>query len=388
MKIVLTETESSHQNLLPLTYTRSIGALRVGILTIAEKWAHHMGAEVFHETTHSLQSLYPITDTCDLRIDARVLPSESLVMTLGKLKEQQAVYHQGEMIASRGTGDTGVFERIDFEQRVDLIRYSWDIFRLNGQEIRSDFKLITTGRQSQALDDKHTITYGENIFIETGAKVKAAILNAENGPIYIGKSAEVQEGSIIRGPFSLGEASVVNMGAKIRGDSTIGPYSKAGGEISNSVIFGYSNKGHDGFLGNSVIGEWCNIGADTNNSNLKNNYAEVKMWNYASERFIKTGLQFCGMIMGDHSKCGINTMINTGTTIGVSANVFGEGFPRNIIPSFAWGGTKGFITYKPQKAFETARLVMERRGKTLSESEEKVLLDIFDQTSDERHWEK
>ena len=273
-------------------------------------------------------------------------------------------------------------------EEVSQITYPWDIFRLNGSEIKHDFALLTNGKKSQPFKDPHTKTYGDQIFIEEGARVKAAVLNAENGPIYIGKEAEIQEGALIRGPFALCEYSVVNMGAKIKGDTTVGPHSKVGGEVSNSVIFGYSNKGHEGFLGNSVIGEWCNLGADTSNSNLKNNYAPVKMWDFATGRFKDTGLQFCGLIMGDHSKSGINTMFNTGTTIGVSANIFGDGFPRTIIPSFAWGGSSGFTTYQTRKAFETAELVMKRRNKALTEADKAVLSHIFEITAENRVWDK
>ena len=247
--------------------------------------------------------------------------------------------------------------------------------------------LITHGKTSK-VEDPHTKVYGDQVFIEEGASVKAAVLNAENGPIYIGKNAEIQEGALIRGPFALCDHSIVNMGAKIKGDTTIGPYSKVGGEVSNSVIFGYSNKGHEGFLGNSVLGEWCNIGADTNNSNLKNNYTNVKMWDFDSGRFKDTGLQFCGLIMGDHSKCGINTMFNTGTTVGVSANIFGDGFPRTIIPSFAWGGASGFSTYHTRRAFETAALVMKRRNKQLTEADKAMLSHIFEISAENRVWDK
>ncbi|MCR9081276.1 MAG: glucose-1-phosphate thymidylyltransferase, partial [Cyclobacteriaceae bacterium] len=228
----------------------------------------------------------------------------------------------------------------------------------------------------------------ENIFIEEGAVIRASILNAEGGPIYIGKNTEIQEGSLIRGPFALCEGSTVNMGAKLRGDTTIGPHSKVGGEVSNSVIFGYSNKGHEGFLGNSVIGEWCNLGADTNTSNLKNNYAPVKLWDYIRGGFTNTGLQFCGLMMGDHSKCGINTMFNTGTVVGVGANIFGDGFPRNFIPSFAWGGAAGFSTFQFPKFLQTAQAVMQRRKVELGEKDQEMLQKVFDFSKNYRIWEK
>ena len=390
MNTLLFESEQDRQKLLPLTYTRSIGHLLVGILTIEEKWAMALGGNIYHQTSGSVQELYPLPESFDLKIHAGLLPDESLVAAIKHLQAGQSLYSGEHLLASKMTIERAEsdYEKVSYDQKFDAIVRSWDIFRLNGSEIKKDFVLLTKGRKSEPLSDHNTVVYGAEIFIEEGAKVKAAVLNAENGPIYIGKDAEVQEGSLIRGPFSLGERSVVNMGSKIKGDTSIGPSSKVGGEISNSVIIGNSNKGHDGFLGNSVIGEGCNLGADANNSNLKNNYAEVKRGCFESNRFISPGLQFCGLIMGDHSKCGINTMFNTGTTIGVSANIFGEGFPRNIIPSFSWGGKSGFTPYMTKKAFETAELVMHRRGKSLTDKDRKVLLDIFDQTAKYRSWEK
>jgi UDP-N-acetylglucosamine diphosphorylase/glucosamine-1-phosphate N-acetyltransferase len=272
---------------------------------------------------------------------------------------------------------------IIYNNAITLIDQPWKIFQYNASQIKSDFAFITRGRESAGVLDRHTKTYGtENIFVEEGADIKAAILNAESGPIYIGKNAVVQEGSIIRGSFALCEGATVNMGAKMRGDSTVGPYCKVGGEVSNSVLFGYSNKGHDGFLGNSVLGEWCNLGADTNASNLKNNYDQVKLWSYAKKGFISTGQQFCGLMMGDHSKCGINTMFNTGTVIGVSANIFGDGYPRNFIPSFSWGGAAGFITHQLSKVYETAERVMSRRQVELTETDKEILKYIFDTTEE------
>jgi UDP-N-acetylglucosamine diphosphorylase/glucosamine-1-phosphate N-acetyltransferase len=280
-------------------------------------------------------------------------------------------------------------DRIQFEGSVTAIQKSWHIFQVNAAEIRKDYELITAGRRSEALEDPHTIVYNASqVFIEPGAKIKAAVLNAEGGPIYIGKNAEVQEGSLIRGPFALCEGSTVNMGAKMRGDTTVGPFSKVGGEISNAVMFGYSNKGHEGFLGNAVIGEWCNLGADTNTSNLKNNYAEVKIWDYTKGGFANTGLQFCGLMMGDHAKAGINTMFNTGTVVGVGANVFGDGFPRNFIPSFSWGGASGFSTFQVRKFEETAIAVMKRRGLEYSETEKEIIQKVFDLTRHYRIWDK
>ncbi|HAA19533.1 MAG TPA: glucose-1-phosphate thymidylyltransferase, partial [Cytophagales bacterium] len=290
---------------------------------------------------------------------------------------------------ARSSGVIPQLQPVAFTQELTVISQVWHIFQKNGEQIRADFEAITQGRHSAGLDCPHTTLLGkENIFVEEGAKVTAAILNAERGPIYLGKNSEIQEGAIIRGPLALGEGSVVNMGAKLRGDNTVGPWCKVGGEVSNSVLFAYSSKGHDGFIGNTVIGEWCNLGADTNTSNLKNNYAPVKLWNYKKGGFVNSGQQFCGLIMGDHSKTGINTMLNTGTVVGVSANIFGPGFPRNFIPSFAWGGSQGFTTFQIRKAFEVAERVMPRRNRELDEAEKGILQTVFDASAEYRIWEK
>jgi UDP-N-acetylglucosamine diphosphorylase/glucosamine-1-phosphate N-acetyltransferase len=268
------------------------------------------------------------------------------------------------------------------------IKNTWDLFTLNEQELRIDFDLITHGRTSQPISSSNQVMGAHNIFLEEGASVECSILNATKAPIYIGKNAEIMEGCMIRDGLALCESATLKMGAKIYGATTIGPHSKAGGEINNSILIGHSNKGHDGFLGNSVLGEWCNIGADTNTSNLKNDYSNVKLWNYVTARFAPTGLQFCGLIMGDHSKCGINTMFNTGTVVGVYANVFGEGYPRNFIPSFSWGGNSGLITYKIDKALNTAERVLDRRGLTFNEDDKKIVEYLYEHTATYRTWEK
>jgi UDP-N-acetylglucosamine diphosphorylase/glucosamine-1-phosphate N-acetyltransferase len=265
------------------------------------------------------------------------------------------------------------------------VQNTWDIFAKNDTALRADFELVTQDRKSQPIPKSVNVIAPENIFIEEGAKLEFVTLNASTGPIYIGKDAEIMEGSVIRGPFALCEGAGVKLASKVYGATTVGPYSKIGGEVNNSVLFAYSNKGHDGFLGNSVLGEWCNIGADSNNSNLKNNYEEVKLWSYETEGFAKTGLQFCGLMMGDHSKCGINTMFNTGTVVGVSANIFGSGFPRNFVPSFSWGGAAGFTTYTTSKAFATAKLVMSRRNVEFDEKEQAILEHVFEET---KKWRK
>ena len=274
---------------------------------------------------------------------------------------------------------------MEYTEAYACIADVWDIFSLNDQAIREDFSLLTEGRTSQRLDGSNALI-GHQIFVEEGAEVQAATLNSTIGPIYIGKNAEIMEGSVVRGPLALCEGAVLKLSTKIYGATTIGPYSKVGGEVNNSVIFGYSNKGHDGFLGNSVLGEWCNLGADTNVSNLKNNYAEIKLWNYEKGGFKNSGLQFCGMMMGDHSKSGINTMFNTATVVGVSANVYGGGFPRNFIPSFAWGGSEKWIPYRFDKAMEVAEKVMERRKVTLSPEDKDILEEVFNRSEQYRNF--
>jgi len=258
------------------------------------------------------------------------------------------------------------------------INHPWDIFKFNGNCIKSDFEIIGKGKPSQQLSDTNLIIGQHRVYAEPGVKAEAVVFNTTEGPIYLGKNSEVMEGTLIRGPFVLGEGAVLKMGAKIYGPTTIGPYCKVGGEINNSVFFGYSNKAHDGFIGNSVIGEWCNIGADSNNSNLKNNYGNVKVYNYITEKEVDTGLQFCGLIMSDHAKCGINTMFNTGTVVGVGANVFDGGFPPKMVRSFAWGGKQGFEKYDLVKFLDTVTQVMKRRNVILDDEEKEILTYIHE----------
>ncbi|TFV94713.1 glucose-1-phosphate thymidylyltransferase [Algoriphagus kandeliae] len=393
--LLLFDDPSIRGALLPFTFTRPIAAIRIGILTIAEKWEKVSGKEVSYLTQDYLQEKYPRKEGSCLAINGGLIPSAEILKEIQNLQEDQALY-AGKTLLAFYIGETEKNlsaatqkEVVQVDSEPLLISKTWEIFQHNGKEIKRDFDLLTQGRKSQPISDPHTKVYApENIFIEEGAVIRAAVLNAENGPIYIGKNTEIQEGSLIRGPFALCEGSTVNMGAKLRGDTTVGPHSKVGGEISNSVIFGYSNKGHEGFLGNSVIGEWCNLGADTNTSNLKNNYAPVKLWDYVRGGFANTGLQFCGLMMGDHSKCGINTMFNTGTVVGVGANIFGDGFPRNFIPSFAWGGAAGFSTFQFPKFAQTAQAVMARRKVAWDDVEEEMLRKVFDLTKNYRIWEK
>ncbi len=382
--------DSTRKNLLPLTFTRPVAEIRIGILTIREKWEKMLNANTSTKTEDYLSEKYPTEfaiDTDNVWINGSFCPNAKLVEEIKTLKPNQALLSLN-VVVSANTGNNKSFgedilsDFTKFESHAQAVKVNnpWDIFSKNGEELSSDFTLLTAGRKSLALSATNQIIGVENIFVEEGAKVECAILNASTGPIYIGKDAEIMEGSIVRGPFALCEHSALKLGAKIYGPTTVGPHSRVGGEVNNSVIFGYSNKGHDGFLGNSVLGEWCNIGADSNNSNLKNNYAEVKLWNYEKERFVNTGLTFCGLIMGDHSKCGINTMFNTGTVVGVNANIFGSGFPRNFVPSFSWGGAAGFTTYKLKDAFEVAARVFERRAKVFDEVEQRILTHVFELT--------
>lgn len=400
MNLILFDDAVLRKQLLPLSFTRPLAAMRVGILQLSEKWQHHLpDAHISYLTESYLRPKYGLQQAEDnLLLNGALCPSEALLARLKELQAGEALYQGEQLLAARlnkqqlAAFDEGSWQaekKTAFAEEIRLIANPWEIFSHNGAQIRADFELLTKGRTSAGVNDKHTIVYAEeNIFIEEGAKIRAAVLNAENGPIYIGKNAQIQEGSVIHGPFALCESAVVNMGGKMRSDSTIGPFSKVGGEINNAVIFGYSNKGHEGFLGNSVLGEWCNLGADTNNSNLKNNYAQVKLWSYKKGGFVNTGLQFCGLVMGDHSKCGINTMFNTGTVVGVSANIFGSGFPRNFVPSFSWGGANGFTTFQKRQAFEVAERVMARRNKPFDETEQAILEHIFEATADYRQWEK
>jgi UDP-N-acetylglucosamine diphosphorylase/glucosamine-1-phosphate N-acetyltransferase len=357
------------------------------ILTIREKWEAYLGFTTTTITEEYLSKKFPMVEMeQNVLINASYCPSYELSELVKGLNENQAIFKEEEVIAfySKDTQDTIDFETydaIEFDGDLLKIEHTWDIFSKNGQAIADDFQLLTKNRTSQPIPQSNNIIAAENIFIEEGASLEFTTLNASAGPIYIGKNAEIMEGAVIRGPFALCDNATVKLSSKIYGPTTVGPFSKVGGEVNNSVLFGYSNKGHDGFLGNSVIGEWCNLGADTNNSNLKNNYAEVKLWNYSTENFAKTGLQFCGLMMGDHSKCGINTMFNTGTVVGVSSNIFGSGFPRNFVPSFSWGGNNGFTTYLTKKAFEVAKIVMARRDIEFSEDDKAILEYIFEASS-------
>ena len=372
--------------LLPFTFTRPVADIRIGILTIREKWEKYLGYTTTTLTEEYLMEKYPMVEMeQNVMINASFLPNPILIDMVQNLNPKEAILFGEEIIAFH-TNDTqedidfDEYELIEYEGDVLRIENTWDIFAKNDAAIREDFELLTEDRFSQPIPKSVNVIAPENIFIEEGAKSEFVTLNASTGPIYIGKNAEIMEGSVIRGPFALCEEAQVKLATKVYGATTVGPHCRIGGEVNNSVLFGYSNKGHDGFLGNSVLGEWCNIGADSNNSNLKNNYEEVRLWSYETEGFARTGLQFCGLMMGDHSKCGINTMFNTGTVVGVSTNIFGSGFPRNFVPSFSWGGASGFTTYITKKAFETAKIVMSRRHVEFTEQDAKILEHVFEET--------
>jgi len=374
--------------LLPLTFTRPVGDIRIGILTVREKWEHYLGEKTSTLTEDYLSVKFPIIKGDDnILINGSILPNNELLAEIKNLNINQALVQGEIIIALRLTAkelenidDTEGVEELETDCDFAKVNATWELFSKNDEALRSDYELITKGRKSQPLSETNTLL-GNDIFIEEGAKVECATINTTTGPVYIGKDTQVMEGTLIRGPFALCDNSIVKMGAKIYGATTVGPWSKVGGELNNVVIFGLSNKAHDGYLGNAVIGEWCNLGADTNNSNLKNNYDIVKMWSYPDHTFVDTGLQFCGLVMGDHSKCGINTMFNTGTVIGVNSNIFGSGFQRNFIPSFAWGGTKGFTDFSLRKAIDIAKRVYSRRKIDFDENEQFILRSIKELTA-------
>lgn len=391
MKITLFDS-IYHKQLLPLTYTRPVARLRVGILTIQEKWDKYTVEPVALRTQEYLSKAFKSNlKGGGIGINASVLPNEDLIDEIGELNEKHLLVKNGKVIAINPLPSAeddlsevlSSFKQVESEVEFNQIENTWDIFKLNDPEIKSDLALIKEKAKFVTPSNTNTII-GDEVYIEEGATVECAILNSTTGPIYVASGAEIMEGSVVRGALAMLKGSVLKLGTKIYGATTLGPYTKVGGEVNNSVFQGYSNKGHDGFLGNSVIGEWCNLGADTNNSNLKNNYSNVKVWSYAQEDFIDSELQFCGLIMGDHSKSAINTMFNTGTVVGVNANIFGGGFPPKFIPSYSWGNND-FTEYHFEKSIEVAKVVCERRNVALGVHEEAVLKHIFEESKKFRH---
>lgn len=388
--------DNNYQNLLPLTYTRPVASLRCGILTMNARWEKMLHEKCSFKTQDYLQVKFPLTIADDnIFINGSLFCNSDMIERIQSLVQNECLIHDQMLVAARCAKEEAIHFSIDeviknfktskLTTDCKFLQNPWDIFSMNDWAIRFDYDLITKGCVSQPLASTNQLI-GNNLFIEEGAKISCSILNTETGPIYIGKDAEIMEGSIIRGPFAMGEHAVLKMGAKIYGATTLGDSCKVGGEVNNAVFYANSSKAHDGFVGNAVFGEWCNLGADTNNSNLKNNYEEVKLWSESKQSFVKTGLQFCGLIMADHSKCGINTMFNTGTIIGVSCNIFGSGFPRNFVPSFSWGGAQGYTEYKLAKASETARKVFARRNLTFDEIEQNICKHIFEQTQEQRKY--
>ncbi|MBL7690474.1 MAG: GlmU family protein [Flavipsychrobacter sp.] len=388
MNFVLFDSQSRN-NLLPFTHTRPVADIRCGILTMRERWEKLLRANTWTLTQPYLQPAFPNIDTAEKTyINAAVFATQDMVNAIIDLKPGETLYADNILIAWQPNEKVNEHAlqseaenctaKVEYTAPVIILNNNWDIFSLNDRAIKADFELLTNGRKSAPIPEGVTVAGSEHLFIEEGANIyPGCIINAAIGPVYIGAGAEVLEGTIMRGPIALCEHSVVKMGAKIYGATTIGPGCKVGGEINNVVFIANSNKAHDGYLGNAVIGEWCNLGADTNCSNLKNDYGTVKVWHEATGKEINSGLTFCGLMMGDHSKCGINTMFNTGTVVGVSCNIFGSGFPKKFIPSFSWGGAEGFTEYRFDKALEAANRMMGRRSKTLSTAETDALFFIY-----------
>lgn len=385
--------DSLRLSLLPFTHTRPIADIRCGILTMRERWERLLNTQTSTLTSAHLQEAFPLKKEDDsVLINARVFGTPALATAISDLATGEKLVYEQTIIAARlKVGNDIAIEAIDnlttksTNISVRQLQIVTDIFSQNEQSITEDFELVTDGLSSTDAPEGVTLVNEDNVFIHPDAKIGAGvIINASKGPVYIAAGAEIMEGCLIRGPFALCEKSTLNMGAKIYGGTTVGPVCKVGGEINNVVFFANSNKGHDGFLGNSVIGEWCNLGADTNCSNLKNNYDEVKIWDEARMKSVKTGLTFCGLLMGDHSKCGINTMFNTGTVVGISCNIWGGGFPEKFIPSFSWGGSEGMTTYSFDRAVDTANRMMGRRSRSLTEAEKSILKQVFDTTENQR----
>jgi UDP-N-acetylglucosamine diphosphorylase/glucosamine-1-phosphate N-acetyltransferase len=386
--------DERRQHLLPLTYTRPVSEIRCGIMTIQEKWTHVVGQKISYHTIEYLQEKFPVEISAEnILINSGLFPDKELFESIITLKRGESLVKENVLLAARlnenevrqfNIQDTLVNSTQKEYAHVPMLLNSlWDIFSMNDKAIKDDFKRLTSGKTSQSISSTNQVI-GNDIFIEEGAKVECSVLNSNSGPIYIGRDAEIMEGCLVRGPFSLGSHGVLKMGAKVYGATTIGDGCKVGGEVNNVVFFANSSKAHDGFLGNAVIGEWCNIGADSNNSNLKNNYEEVKLWSEHKNTFVKTGLQFCGLIMADHSKCGINTMFNTGTVVGVSCNIYGANFPRNFIPSFSWGSAAGFVEYQINKAADTASRVFARRSLPFSAEEQRLFHHVYQLTAHQR----
>lgn len=385
INVIFYDLPRVHADLLPMTFTRPVADFRIGITTIREKWAMMLPQDCRYgyRTVGFLVKKYKAEEIDDnLFIAGNVVPNPALVEEVLRLEIGEALFKGDDFIAYRGVSPdmhADNYMKKEYNGECLVLHYLFDIFLNNGAVIKQDFEMITKGRTSCALSASNTVIGNPGlVFVEEGAYVEGAFLNTNGGPIYIGKDAQVMEGSCVRGPMALCEHSNINMGSKIYSDTTIGPWSKVGGELNNVVVFGYSNKAHDGFLGNAVIGEWCNIGAGTNASNLKNDYSKIRVWNYPDHTFMRTDLQFCGLIMGDHSKVGINCMFNTATVVGVGVNIHGSGFPRTFIPSFSEGSpVGGFTDVQLKKFFDIANRAMARRGLLLTDLDYEIFEEIY-----------
>ncbi|MFA5973119.1 MAG: putative sugar nucleotidyl transferase [Lentimicrobiaceae bacterium] len=385
--------DQSSISLRPLTFFRPVSEIRVGILTIREKWEKHLQSPVSFLTEMYLQEKFPLKVSSDnYLINGSILPNQELIAEIMLLNPDTSLQLGDTVVAIHLTAENlnhfrqGMVPDLKSQGTKTpfvKINNTWDIFGNNEKAITDDFKLITHNRKSAEISSTNQVL-GNKLFVEEGASIECSSINTLKGPVYIGKHAEVMQGCHIEGPVALCDHSALKMGALVYKGTTLGPWCKAGGEISNSVLFGYSSKAHDGFLGNSVIAEWCNLGAGTTNSNLKNNYEPVKQWSYSSTKFVNTGLQFCGLVMGDHCKTGISTMFNSGTTTGVCSNIFGANYQRNFIPSFVWGGTSGFRKHKLNEAMDTAKAVYARRSLLFDTIEENIFKYVFELTSDNR----
>ena len=415
MHLIFFDDPQTRASLKPFTLTRPVADLRVGILTIAEKWPYYLSKDQSLVTSGFLTETY-LSDKFklalqadNLLIDGAICPDAPLAAAIQQLPAGSVLKHNQRIMVARMNHDqlqsiadrlhgnffaqltdilqeqTAQFTSVTYPAACTQIRHNWDIFQQNGQQIEVDFARITSGRTSVGIQDPHTIVYRpENVFVEEGASLRAAVINAEGGPVYIGKHATVHESTVLIGPFAMLESAHVNIGSKMREATTIGPHCKVGGEVKNSIFYANSNKGHEGFIGNAVVGEWCNFGADTNCSNLKNNYKNVRIYDYGQKDYVSTGDLFCGLMMGDHSKCGINTMFNTGTVVGVSCNIFGAGYPSKFIPSFTWGGIQQEQVYQLDKALEVAENVLKRRKMPLKAEDTAILTYIFENRGHEK----
>lgn len=385
--------DQSRISLRPLTFFRPVSAIRIGILTIQEKWEKHLHEPVSHLTETYLQEKFPLkVGNHNILINGSVLPNQELVAEICKLEADTSLMAGETVIAIHLTSENlkhfrqGITPELNVQElKADFVKitYTWDIFGYNKKAITDDFKLITKNRKSAEISSTNQVL-GNNLFVEEGVSIECSSINTLKGPVYIGKNAEVMQGCHIEGPVALCEHSVLKIGTLVYKGTTLGPHCKVGGEINNSVLFGYSSKAHDGFMGDSVIAEWCNLGAGTTTSNLKNNYEAVKQWCYSDSKFVSTGLQFCGLVLGDHTKTGISTMFNSGTTAGVCSNIFGVSYQRNFLPSFVWGGTTGFRKHRLEEAIATARAVYARRSLPFDIVEENIFKTVFDMTSDNR----